>query len=63
MWWLKCKHPIGSLNVDKAETREVADKDFDVVTYHLRCRKCGEAIQMKYAAMRGGIAAFLEGGK
>ena len=63
MWPFKCKHPAESLGVHKAETRKQTDEDFDVVTYHLSCHKCGKVIEIKYAAMRGGVSAFLERGK
>lgn len=60
MWPFKCKHPAERLCVLKAETREQTDDDFDVVTYHLKCRKCGGAIDVRYSAMRGGVSTFMD---
>jgi hypothetical protein len=59
VFFLNCKHPAGWLGVEKDETTEHQDADFDVTTYHLLCRKCGEPVSIKYAKMVGGPLAFL----
>ncbi len=59
MWLFKCNHPFETLIVEKGQTVEVKDADFDIVTYHFQCGKCNALITKKYAAMRGGVKAFL----
>lgn len=52
MFGFKCKHPFESLIVEKDETVEPSPKyprDFNHVTYHLHCYKCGEKLNIKYA--------------
>jgi hypothetical protein len=63
MNWFSCKHPAHRLGVDKEETRERQDEDFDVVTYHLICRGCGKRLELRHAVMRGGLDAFMERGR
>jgi hypothetical protein len=60
--FFKCKHPARWLGVKKQETVEKKSADFDVVTYHLRCCKCGEDVALSYAKMIGGVDAFLKRG-
>ena len=59
----KCKHPARWLGVQQKETIERKDADFDVVTYHLICRKCSEAVTIAYAKTIGGVDAFLNRGR
>lgn len=55
----KCKHPADMLGVEKSETREQRNNDFDLVTYHLYCCSCGQKVKISYAALRGGVAGFM----
>ena len=45
----KCTHPANGLGVERKETVAYLDDDFDIVTYHLVCRKCGERVELNYA--------------
>lgn len=60
--FFKCKHPARWLGVQRDETRKRKDEDFDVVTYHLVCRRCGDTVELSYAKMIGGVDAFLKRG-
>lgn len=54
-----CKHPFNKLDVRKGYTEENIDQDFDRVIMHFKCIKCGKDLDIKYAAMIGGVKAFL----
>lgn len=57
---LKCKHPFASLGVKSPQIElEPMGGDFELVTLHLFCRKCGEEITVKFARCTGGTADFL----
>jgi hypothetical protein len=58
----KCTHPANRLGVERKETVEPMNDDFNIVTYHLVCRKCGEQISLNYADPIGGSAGFLKHG-
>lgn len=58
-----CKHPAGRLMVEKSETIEQSDADFDHVTYHFICGRCYQPVKVKHARCRGGVEAFLQRGK
>ena len=45
--------------VDREATIKHIDDDFDDVTYHLRCQKCGDEVTISYAHMIGGVNCFL----
>ena len=60
---LKCQHPAKWLAVAKEATEKQHDEDFNIVTYHLFCRKCGEQINLTHAKMVGGVEAYIERGK
>jgi hypothetical protein len=62
MWPFRCQHPANRLSVRKAQTVANIDADFDRVTYHLSCGACGENIEVSYAAMIGGVGAFIARG-
>ena len=59
MMFFRCKHPASRLGVQKKETTTRLDDEFDVVTYHLVCRRCGETLELKYAKLIGGVESFL----
>lgn len=63
MWPFKCQHPAKRLSVLKAQTVANIDADFDKVTYHLSCGACDEHIDVSYAAMIGGVEAFIARGR
>lgn len=60
--FFKCKHPARWLGVQRDETREPIDADFERVVYHLCCRQCGEEVTLSYAKMIGGVDAFMARG-
>jgi hypothetical protein len=60
--FFRCKHPAHLLAVQSPETTERKNADFDVVTYHLVCRRCRTPVPVTYARMIGGVEAFLERG-
>jgi hypothetical protein len=57
-----CKHPAGELGILQHETVNKSDDDFNIVTYHLFCRVCGEPVKLSYAQMIGGVDGFLSRG-
>ncbi len=61
--FVKCKHPAGSLIVEKDSTIKNIDEDFDAIDYHFICTKCGENVTIGYAKMIGGVEAFMERGR
>lgn len=62
MLWFGCKHPAKRLVVEREATVEQRDADFNIVTYHLICRDCGDPVKVKHAACIGGVDAFLARG-
>jgi len=62
MIFFKCNHPANRLAVRDESTEENIDADFTRVIHHLYCQKCMEDIDIKYAKMKGGVAAFLKRG-
>lgn len=65
MFWNKCNHPFDRLAVQKDSTVVDDPKypgDYNLVTHHLFCRKCGEKLDIKYAQMVGGYDAWMERG-
>lgn len=62
MGWFKCNHPAGALRVARPETVKRVDDDFNSVTYHLSCSRCGEHVDINYAQLIGGVEAFLARG-
>jgi Fe2+ or Zn2+ uptake regulation protein len=56
----KCNHPISELMVKKDQTVEQQDADFDHVTYHFVCMKCGKDVNITYAKLRGDVVEFLK---
>ena len=60
MMWFKCKHPARLLGVQAAETVEPAKGEFQKVTYHLYCCRCGEKVRISYAKLIGGVDKFLD---
>lgn len=46
--FFKCKHPANMLLVEKPLTFKKIDNDFNKITYHLRCMKCGDLIDISY---------------
>jgi hypothetical protein len=61
-----CKHPLHLLAVEKSETVEIFDEDFEEVTYYFRCysmRCAGSLVTKKYIRTRYGVEAFLEKAK
>ena len=64
MFW-KCKHPFNRLGVQREATSVPSPKypeDYNHVTYHLFCQKCGEKLDITYAQMIGGVDGFLARG-
>lgn len=59
MGWFSCRHPFNALFVAKEATEVQMDEDFNKVTYHLYCSKCGEALPMSHAKLIGGVAEFM----
>ena len=59
----KCKHKLSDLIVQKAETREIIDEDFEKITYHFKCLNCRKIVTKGYTELRGGVNAFLERGR
>jgi len=59
MSWFKCKHPFQSLEIRKAETIEPEEEDFNKVTYHFKCNKCGADVDTHYSKCTGGVEVFL----
>lgn len=59
MGWFKCKHPFDRLAIEKAETSEKIDNDFNKVTYHYRCMKCNTVLRHSYTKCVGGVEVFL----
>jgi hypothetical protein len=50
--FLKCKHPLDNLMVEKKETRTSMDDEFNKVTYHFVCSKCGKPVKTEYAELK-----------
>lgn len=61
--FFKCNHPADWLMVEKDQTVEPLDDDFESITFHLRCIKCNEKVDINYAKMIGGVDAFIERGR
>ena len=61
--FFKCNHPANWLMVEKDQTVESLDDDFESITFHLRCIKCSEKVDINYAKMIGGVDAFIERGR
>jgi len=57
--FFKCKHPAASLSVQRDETRNRVNADFEVVKYHLVCARCREQVDISYSRMIGGVDGFL----
>ena len=52
MGLFKCKHPAKSLCVESIPKSQLAsDGMHDIFTLKLRCMKCSEIIEMKYAVL------------
>lgn len=51
MWPFNCRHPVGSLGVEKEHSVTASDVDdrFEIVTYHLYCQKCFKCVQVTHA--------------
>jgi hypothetical protein len=62
MGFFSCKHPVSGLIVATAATVESVDADFEKVTYHFLCLRCGGRPTVSHAAMRGGVDQFLKRG-
>ena len=60
--FFKCKHPAQYLGVRTEETLEKKNEDFEVMRYHLLCRKCGEPVEVAYSRCIGGVEAFFARG-
>lgn len=61
MFGFLCNHPFRSLAVEKNQTVDtMSDPDFDLVTLHLHCTKCGKNLQRRYATCKGGVEEFLK---
>lgn len=56
----KCKHKARYLAVEKDNTIESLDKDFNKVTIHLYCLKCHESVEIVYAKLKAPIGEWLE---
>ena len=50
--FLKCKHPIAKLIVEKDSTIRVHDDDFFIVTYYFKCMNCQKSVIKEYAKLR-----------
>ena len=59
MIFFKCKHPFDMLAVEKEQTTEVIDDDFIHITYHLRCKICGDLLKLKHAKLIHGAKEYL----
>jgi len=57
-----CTHPMKALRVSKEQTTESTDSDFDKVTYHLFCSKCGKGLKLVHSKTKLGVRAFLRKG-
>jgi len=57
--FLKCKHPLDNLMVEKKETRTSMDDEFNKVTYHFVCSKCGKPVKTEHAELRHEGSFFL----
>lgn len=56
-----CDHPFSALGVERQQTVEQEDDDFEIVTYHLCCRRCGAtSLELKHARLVGGVDGFFE---
>ena len=63
MWPFSCNHPAKNLFVKKDKKTKNIDADFNKVTYHLFCNRCGKDVDIAYSEMIGGVDAFLKRGK
>lgn len=54
-----CVHPLQYLVVEKEQTTDTMDKDFEKVTYHLFCNKCRKPVKVVHCKTRHGVDAFL----
>lgn len=63
MNFFKCKHPFKCLAVEKEHT-EIPDSkypnDFNMVTYHLFCRRCKERVDLTHAKILRGPASIFK---
>jgi len=57
--FIKCKHRIADLCVQKEQTINKIDNDFEEVCYHFRCMKCGRVVVKKHARLINGVDGFL----
>jgi hypothetical protein len=58
----KCNHKFEFLAVEKEQTSRPIDDDFDIVSYHLICQKCGSNLLLNHAKIVGGVDSFLSKG-
>ena len=61
--FFKCKHHFADLIVAKEATVVKVDEDFEHVTYHFSCAKCGERLTKTYARTIGGVEEFMKRGR
>ena len=49
----KCEHSINDLVVQRDQTVEPINPDFDRITYYFTCKRCDAPITMAYAKIVG----------
>jgi len=57
---MHCNHPAAQLAVVREQVVTPLDADFEKVTYHLACMKCGEPVFIEHARTVRGAAEFLK---
>lgn len=57
-----CNHPAKHLAVARDATVKDVDADFEEITYHLFCCRCGERIDIKYSNIKGDVRDFIKRG-
>lgn len=58
-----CKHPAAYLHTAREHTVSESDKypeDYDIVTYHLYCLKCGAKVPVSHARCIGGVDGLMK---
>jgi len=57
-----CNHPAKHLAVARDATVKDVDADFEEITYHLFCRRCGTEVEIKHSNIKGTVGDFIKRG-
>lgn len=60
MSWFKCGHPAKLIAVEKEQTTEQQDCEFEIVTYHMKCLRCDAPLKFLHGRIIDGVTVFLD---